>query len=101
MPRSTAELDLVSVQSCRRLAAEHGSRHITSASLAGTEPELAVGSAWQVAESSVTIPHVKHVIDACTTNQVGFLTAQHSGINQHTTGCSCTGYPLSVMQAAA
>lgn len=24
----------------------------------------------QVAESSVTIPHVKHVIDACTTNQV-------------------------------
>lgn len=25
----------------------------------------------QVAESSVTIPHVKHVIDACTSNQVG------------------------------
>lgn len=24
----------------------------------------------QVAESSVTIPHVKHVVDACTTNQV-------------------------------
>eukprot|EP00878_Enallax_costatus_P045707 GHUV01055164.1.p1 GENE.GHUV01055164.1~~GHUV01055164.1.p1 ORF type:complete len:246 (+),score=98.16 GHUV01055164.1:35-739(+) len=29
--------------------------------------------ATNVAESSVTIPHVKHVIDACTTNQVSVI----------------------------
>ncbi|WIA30335.1 hypothetical protein OEZ86_000422 [Tetradesmus obliquus] len=96
----------------------HSSVDIDEA-MASMQQAVAPGSrkvilATNVAESSVTIPHVKHVIDACTTNQVYWdaascreraqvVWASQSAAEQRAgrTGRTCAGTCYRLMPRAA